>query len=602
LNDALTPGPLAATELAVDRLLAASGTRQEADFHEAADALLALPPSTDATAFHKLARVVCGLIQDQPSRLRRCPDLMRALNACADASDNWNLRHLSLLIEVNFIHVQGRLDDAYTKAMEAVSLAERFGDARASGVSWNILGRVLGDGGFIRMSRDCYLKAAGYMRRMAPDDWTMFGLAVTYCNAGVACSRSHEFAFAIEHCKEAISYLPPLPSAEINNVRARIELVYTRAALALGDLSTAAFRAAMVQKLADHDGALAVRASAEYTRGLTQAYSGDQAGIATLERGLQLATEGFPTSVLEFRQALAQANEVLGNHQAALRHLRDLRERAVARAIHRIAGKDGELVEIVDAERAKLQTELRRGTSTASPAVALQDLAERSLAREDESGERTVRTGALTGLLWHALGQRDAETAQLAGALYDVGKTTLPDSIAGKKSRLSPAEVQVVNEHTTEGEALIARSWPEAPQAVLHAARHHHEYFDGSGMPDRLAGEAIPIIARVVHAVDAFDAMTHDRPYRRAMSPVAALVEMRSRAGTQFDPRVVDELEKFVRKGLVDGTDLRETLVKGARNSSYAVLQRALANVRRGLDRQAAPAASQPPHEAPPPG
>lgn len=95
MNDALTPGPLAAAELAVDRLLAASGTRQEADFHEAADALLALPPSTDATAFHKLARVVCGLVQDQPSRLRRCPDLMRALKACADASDNWNLRHLS---------------------------------------------------------------------------------------------------------------------------------------------------------------------------------------------------------------------------------------------------------------------------------------------------------------------------------------------------------------------------------------------------------------------------------------------------------------------------------------------------------------------------
>jgi HD-GYP domain-containing protein (c-di-GMP phosphodiesterase class II) len=503
-----------------------------------ADALLALPPSTDATAFYKLARVVCGLIQDQPSRLRRCPDFMRALNACADASDSWQLRHLSLLIEVNFIHVQGQLDDAYTKAMEAVSLAERFGDARASGASWNILGRVLGDGGFIKMSRDCYLKAAGYMRRMAPDDWTMFGLAVTYCNAGVACSRSHEFAFAIEHCKEAISYLPPLPSAEINNVRARIELVYyTRAALALGDLSTAAFRAALVQKLADEDGALSVRASAEYTRGLTQAYSGDQAGVATLERGLEFAKEGFPTSVLEFRQALAQANEVLGNHQAALRQLRDLRERAVARAIHRIAGKDGELLEIVDAERAKLHNELRRGTSTGSPAAALQDLAERSLAREDESGERTVRTGALTELLWQALGQVDAKTAQLAGALYDVGKTTLPDSIAGKKSRLSPAEVQVVNEHTTEGEALIARSWPEAPQAVLHAARHHHEYFDGTGMPDRLAGEAIPLIARVVHVVDAFDAMTHDRPYRRAMSTVATRRDAIARRHSVRSPR-----------------------------------------------------------------
>jgi cyclic di-GMP phosphodiesterase len=125
--------------------------------------------------------------------------------------------------------------------------------------------------------------------------------------------------------------------------------------------------------------------------------------------------------------------------------------------------------------------------------------------------------------------------------LFDIGYIGVPDTVLGARRPLSAEEIKVVQGHTSLGTAILARH-PDLA-AAAEVAGTHHERFDGTGYPLRLAGDEIPLFARVVAVVDAFDAMTHDRPYRQALSPPQAVQRLREGAGTQFDPDIVDVLE-----------------------------------------------------------
>jgi HD-GYP domain-containing protein (c-di-GMP phosphodiesterase class II) len=137
-----------------------------------------------------------------------------------------------------------------------------------------------------------------------------------------------------------------------------------------------------------------------------------------------------------------------------------------------------------------------------------------------------------------ARGRRDAEFAAL---LHDVGKIRIPKSLINKPGALTPEERALIETHTIEGEEMLAQVGGLLGQ-VGRVIRAHHERFDGSGYPDRLAGEEIPLIARIVSCCDAFNAMTTNRPYRKALPVSEAVVELRAQAGSQFDPAVVDAL------------------------------------------------------------
>jgi hypothetical protein len=141
------------------------------------------------------------------------------------------------------------------------------------------------------------------------------------------------------------------------------------------------------------------------------------------------------------------------------------------------------------------------------------------------------------------LGIEGWERANLLAAaqLHDIGKVAVPDEILDKPGSLSDEEWQLVREHTPVGERIVM-AVPELDE-VATIVRHSHEHWDGSGYPDGLAGEEIPLASRVVLCVDAFHALRSDRPYRRGRSAQAAIAELRAHAGTQFDPVVVAALE-----------------------------------------------------------
>jgi HD-GYP domain-containing protein (c-di-GMP phosphodiesterase class II) len=127
---------------------------------------------------------------------------------------------------------------------------------------------------------------------------------------------------------------------------------------------------------------------------------------------------------------------------------------------------------------------------------------------------------------------------EFAALLHDVGKIGIPKEILNKPAALSDEEFEVMKTHTIEGQFMLDRVGGLLGR-VGEIVRSCHERWDGYGYPDGLKGAAIPLAARIVFVCDAFSAMTTDRPYRAAMSTDAALSELRSNAGTQFDPRVV---------------------------------------------------------------
>lgn len=128
-----------------------------------------------------------------------------------------------------------------------------------------------------------------------------------------------------------------------------------------------------------------------------------------------------------------------------------------------------------------------------------------------------------------------------AGALlHDIGKVAIPDYVLNKPGRLTPDEYEIIKLHAPIGAEILTAV--DFPYPVVPIVRSHHENWDGTGYPDGLAGEAIPIGARIISVVDCFDALTSDRPYRRALSDEAALEIIRERTGRMYAPDVVDAL------------------------------------------------------------
>ena len=133
----------------------------------------------------------------------------------------------------------------------------------------------------------------------------------------------------------------------------------------------------------------------------------------------------------------------------------------------------------------------------------------------------------------------ELEALEWGGLLHDIGKIGVPDAVLLKQERLTREERATMNAHPVKGAEIIAPVKRLAPELPL--ILHHHEWFNGSGYPDRLVGDEIPKLARVLHVADAFEAMTAARPYRMTpLTPAQALAELRKFGGIQFDPDIVD--------------------------------------------------------------
>ena len=240
---------------------------------------------------------------------------------------------------------------------------------------------------------------------------------------------------------------------------------------------------------------------------------------------------------------------------------------SVGAALATIGDEPDELVDRVDTALYQAKRAGRNRTRLVGEPVGRDDLdadlpdyvhVARALAlaagvREGHQDLHTEQVSDLAGRVAEALSLSPIAVmrCRLAGLLHDVGKVAVPDTILAKRGPLTPVEMEVMRSHSSIGAEIVRRI--SALAGTADAIRHHHERWDGSGYPDGLVGERIPLEARIVAAADAYSAMTSDRVYHDAREFEQALAELHAKSGSQFDPAIVEVLIRT----LTDGRDAK---------------------------------------------
>jgi len=167
-------------------------------------------------------------------------------------------------------------------------------------------------------------------------------------------------------------------------------------------------------------------------------------------------------------------------------------------------------------------------------------------ARDTYTLGHSARVSQLSTAIAREMGFGDGqvEEVEIASLFHDVGKIKMPDSILHKRGRLDPDERREMMRHPEYGAEILTKA--QSLFKYIPLVRHHHEWFDGSGYPDGLSGDRIPVAAAIVALADAFDAMTSDRPYRTAMTRDEAMAKIEEFSGKQFDPAVVRIFRKII--------------------------------------------------------
>jgi HD-GYP domain-containing protein (c-di-GMP phosphodiesterase class II) len=162
--------------------------------------------------------------------------------------------------------------------------------------------------------------------------------------------------------------------------------------------------------------------------------------------------------------------------------------------------------------------------------------------RDADTGDHVLRVGYASYLLAKSCGftEQDAETLMYASPLHDLGKIGIPDSILRKPGKLTEEEHQAMNRHTRIGAAILKHSQSPVMKVAKIVALSHHEKWDGSGFPDGVSGEDIPIEGRIVALCDVFDALVSSRHYKKSWTDAEAIDFLRQNSGTHFDPRLVE--------------------------------------------------------------
>jgi putative two-component system response regulator len=161
--------------------------------------------------------------------------------------------------------------------------------------------------------------------------------------------------------------------------------------------------------------------------------------------------------------------------------------------------------------------------------------------RDDDTRLHTRRVGMIAQRIAQALDLPEEQTNLIlhASPLHDVGKIGIPDAILLKHGKLTVDEFAIMKEHTVIGGNILSKSNSPCLRLAEEITLTHHERWDGTGYPAQLSGENIPLEGRIVSVADVFDALTHDRPYKRAWPIDQALLEIKNQSGRQFDPDVV---------------------------------------------------------------
>lgn len=192
----------------------------------------------------------------------------------------------------------------------------------------------------------------------------------------------------------------------------------------------------------------------------------------------------------------------------------------------------------------------------------IEALAQMLDARDPYTAGHSYRVGAYAHAIARAMGssEREAEIIRVAALLHDIGKIGIPDAVLQKPGRLTAEEYGLIKLHPQIGSRILEKLGRFSD--LLPVVELHHENFDGSGYPYKLAGDRIPLGARIVHVADAFDSMVTHRHYRNALPLEVAVGELLAHAGSQFDPEVCRVMVRLLEEGVITASDPGQILLR----------------------------------------
>jgi putative two-component system response regulator len=502
--------------------------------------------------------------------------------ALATASGNKVLLRKSLTFLGVMYADSGNISRAIELYSQALDLAQELRDSEAECSVWHNLGGALL---YAAQYRDA-ITTFEHVVRLAGTDPTLSKFRPTaLSNIALCCLYLEDFSRGLKAAETCLRESKEPHTAAEMVARVLRETNYSRLLLEVNSFDKAGERCAIARRYAAQSNSVRAEISASIAEGLYEVHSGRaDVGLSRLTGALERAR--LVRSMLrDVLVALVKAYEFVGQPQRALIYLREMME-ALRQTTQENALKHVNLhleqlrQEVVgeppiarrlQRQEAALLGKVAEQELFRSQMEMLERLAVTAELRDDSTGEHSYRVGKLASLLAHEFGC-DEDTCfmvDLAARLHDIGKIGVPDAILLKPAKLNESEMQIMRTHTTIGAELLSKSNIPHMQMAEAIARHHHEWWDGSGYPGNVSGSAIPLAARITALADVFDALTHKRPYKIAWPMDAALDEIALLKGRQFDPELTDLFIVMVARLRQDHIDIDAYLGQAAHASPF---------------------------------
>lgn len=532
------------------------------------------------------------------------------------------LRANCLLDIAQYFYLCGQSFDALEPAATAVQLATSTGHEALLRKALNYLGILNTDTGNVSGAIECYAQALELAKKLHDREaecsvWGNLGTALFHTaqyqdavacfehviklagnvpslkkfrisaltNIALCCIHTEDYSKGLKAAETSLSESDEPHAASEFVSRVLAENNYSRLLLEVNAVEKAGERCEMARRYAARSKSARAEIAASIAEGLYEVHAGRvDVGISRLTNTLERARI-VRAMLRDVLAALVKSYEFIGQPQRALIYLREMieatRKSQQENALQHVRlhleqlGQpylsDSPVSARLQRHEAALRGKVAEQELFKSRIEMLERLAVTAELRDDSTGKHSYRVGKLSALLAQEFGCDDdtCYMIELAARLHDIGKIGVPDAILLKPDKLNEPERQIMRTHTTVGAELLSKSNIPHMQMAEEIARHHHEWWDGSGYPGNLSGNAIPLAARITALSDVFDALTHHRPYKVAWPVDAALDEIAELKGSQFDPQLADLFIVLVNRLRRDYQDIDAFLGQAAEESPF---------------------------------
>lgn len=447
----------------------------------------------------------------------------------------------------------GGLPDAMEAYADALSLAQGLSDPVGQGKVWINLGAALIYSGLYREALACFEKADAFCAVEADLAHTRPAI---FSNIALCHLNLDEMRHGLIAIERAVELSPASNDALTLLNRVLVENHYTRLLLEVNNFDGAKEHAKLGRQFANESKSPRADIFAAVAEGLAEVFSGQtDVGITRLVNTLDRA-KTLKINIREVLVALVKAFEFVGKPDQALIYLRQLLDyqsttqkqnvlqhvKMHLEQLHPALEDEANAIRRLTTREEVLEGRVAKQALFKAQVESMERMAVVAELRDDSTGAHSYRVGRLASLLAKENGCDDEMIfmIDIAARLHDIGKVGIPDGILLKPAKLNAAEREVMKTHTTIGAEVLANSNISHMQTAEEIARFHHEWWDGTGYPAGLAGEDIPIAARITALADVFDALAHKRPYKVAWSLDSTMTEIMSLSGRQFDPKLTD--------------------------------------------------------------